>query len=181
MKLHDLMFTVGNSELIDLIEVMGIVGAGILIIFAFRKMIFPIMLRLAHVSQLDLNGRIISSIKLPITLGILILSGYLATTIALDLSSDSLKSVNHIVGVLGLVAAYVLIQRSANKTGTVGVKNYLPTEAKKSSHLSAMNQFPVTVEEEVISKMLPSTNNRDLMPPEFKPVLDNIHDAGLAN
>ena len=107
MKLHDLMFTVGNSELIDLIEVMGIVGAGILIIFAFRKMIFPIMLRLAHVSQLDLNGRIISSIKLPITLGILILSGYLATTIALDLSSDSLKSVNHMVGVLGLTLGVI--------------------------------------------------------------------------
>ncbi len=40
-----------------------------------------------------------------------------------------------------------------------------------------MNQFPVTVEEEVISKMLPSTNQRDLTPPEFKPVLDDNHDA----
>ena len=34
-----------------------------------------------------------------------------------------------------------------------------------------MNQFPVTVEEEVISKMLPSTNQRVLSEPEFKPVL----------
>ena len=40
-----------------------------------------------------------------------------------------------------------------------------------------MNQFPVTVEEEVISKMLPSTNQRDLIPPEFKPVLCDNHDA----
>ncbi|SVB70508.1 uncharacterized protein METZ01_LOCUS223362, partial [marine metagenome] len=35
MKLHELMFTVGNAEWIDLIEALGIVGAGILIISAF--------------------------------------------------------------------------------------------------------------------------------------------------
>jgi len=109
MKLHELMFTVGNAEWIDLIEALGIVGAGILIIFAFRKIIFPIMLRLAHVSQLDLNGRIISSIKLPVTLGILILSGYLAIAMALDLSSDSLKSVNHTVGILGLALGVITV------------------------------------------------------------------------
>ena len=122
---------------------------------------------------------VVFDIKVPLVLAELIdnpIGKILVAVIAL-----CLLSMNVVVGVLGLVAAYVLIQRSANKTGTVGVKNYLPTEAKKSNHLSAMNQFPVTVEEEVISKMLPSTNNRDLMPPEFKPVLDNIHDAGLAN
>ena len=44
-----------------------------------------------------------------------------------------------------------------------------------------MNQFPVTVEEEVIGRMLPSTNKRDLTPPEFKPVLDDNHDAAQSN
>ena len=44
-----------------------------------------------------------------------------------------------------------------------------------------MNQFPVTVEEEVISKMLPSTNHRDMTQPEFKPVLDDNHDAAASN
>lgn len=44
-----------------------------------------------------------------------------------------------------------------------------------------MNKFPITVEEEVISKMLPTTNFRDLTPPEFKPVLGNTHKAAAAN
>ena len=122
---------------------------------------------------------VVFDIKVPLVLAELIdnpIGKILVAVVAL-----CLLSMNVVVGVLGLIAAYVLIQRSANKTGTVGTKNYLPTESKKSNHLSAMNQFPVTVEEEVISKMLPSTNNRDLTAPEFKPVLDNIHDAGLAN
>ena len=92
-----------------------------------------------------------------------------------------LLSTNALAGVVGLIAAYVLIQRSADSTGTAAEKNYLPSEAKKSSHLSAMNQFPITVEEEVISKMLPSTNTRDLTTPEFKPVLDDNHEAATTN
>jgi len=92
-----------------------------------------------------------------------------------------LLSTNALAGVVGLIAAYVLIQRSADSTGTAAEKNYLPSEVKKSSHLSAMNQFPVTVEEEVISKMLPSTNTRDLTTPEFKPVLDDNHEAAATN
>ena len=92
-----------------------------------------------------------------------------------------LLSVNALAGVVGLIAAYVLIQRAEGSTGTAAVQNYLPDEEQKSSHMSAMNQFPVTVEEEVISKMLPTTNQRDLTPPEFKPVLDDNHDAANSN
>ena len=92
-----------------------------------------------------------------------------------------LLSVNALAGVVGLVAAYVLIQRAGDATGTTAEKIYVPDEKKKSSQLSAMNQFPITVEEEVISKMLPSTNQRDMTQPEFKPVLDDNHDAAASN
>ena len=91
-----------------------------------------------------------------------------------------LLSMNLVAGVVSLVAAFVLIQRSSESTGTVGERNYMPTEAKKTVHLSAMNQFPVTVEEEVISKMLPSTGDRDASPAEYKPVMGDIHDASMA-
>ena len=95
--------------------------------------------------------------------------------------SLSLLSLNTIAGVIGLVAAFVLFQRAADTTGSAAEKIYVPTEQKKSRHISAMNQFPITVEEEVISKMLPTTNFRDLTPPEFKPVLGNTHKAAAAN
>ena len=92
-----------------------------------------------------------------------------------------LLSVNALAGVVGLIAAYVLIQRSGDATGTIATQNYLPNEEKKSTHLSAMNQFPVTVEEEVISKMLPTTNVIDITLPEFKPVLADNHEADSCN
>jgi hypothetical protein len=88
---------------------------------------------------------------------------------------------NTVVGVVGLVAAFVLFQRAADSTGSYALQRYLPTENKKARHISAMNRFPITVEEEIISKMLPTTNFRDLTPPEFKPVLGNTHKAAAAN
>ena len=88
-----------------------------------------------------------------------------------------LLSMNTLLGVIGLVAAYVLIQRSADTTGTQAQKDYLPSEAKKNTILSSMNQFPMTVEEEVIAKMLPMNNQVDLSQPEFKPVLGDTHNA----
>ena len=88
-----------------------------------------------------------------------------------------LLSMNTLLGVIGLVAAYVLIKRSANTTGTQAEKDYLPSEAKKRAVLSAMNQFPMTVEEEVIAKMLPMANQVDLSEAEFKPVLGDTHNA----
>jgi len=94
--------------------------------------------------------------------------------------SLSLLSMNTLAGVIGLIAAFVLFQRSADATGTYARVKYLPTEHKKSKHISAMNTFPVSVEEEIISKMLPTTHFRDLTPPEFKPVLDDNHEAASA-
>ena len=88
----------------------------------------------------------------------------------------SLLFAHPVLGVLGIVAAYELIRRSENTTGTGPLRKYLPTELKKKQHLTAMNQFPVTVEEQVISQMLPR-NTGSLPPPSYKPVLDSLHEA----
>jgi len=90
-----------------------------------------------------------------------------------------LLSKNTLVGVVGIVAAYVLIQRSEGKTGSYGERNFLPSENKKFSHLNSMNQFPSTLEEDVINTMLPMNRSIDLSPPEFKPVLEDNHDADM--
>jgi len=92
----------------------------------------------------------------------------------------SLLSVNQLVGVIAIVAGFVLIKRSGEKTGTEFEKKYLPTEAKKSNHLSSMNQFPITVEEEIISQMLPVSSG-DYSEPSYKPVLGDNHNAQCAS
>lgn len=60
-----------------------------------------------------------------------------------------------VVGVLGLFSAYILIRRSSAATGSSAVEAYVPSEKRKSEELSAFNQFPVTLEEQVVALRAP--------------------------
>ena len=62
---------------------------------------------------------------------------------------------NPILGILGFVVAFELIRRSVISTGSYALSKYLPTEQKKSSNLTSYNQFPYTLEQEVVKKMAP--------------------------
>jgi len=82
---------------------------------------------------------------------------------------------------LSLLAAYELIRRSSNSNIGPAVMKFIPTEAKKSGHLSAMNQFPVTVEEQVVAEMIPQEAAPILTSPSFKPTQSKLHDAAKLN
>jgi len=84
---------------------------------------------------------------------------------------------NPILGVLGFIVAFDLIRRSSVSTGTFALDNYVPTEEKKASNLNAMNQFPYTLEQEVVKKMAPTKVAVDTTPATFSPVLDDTYDA----
>lgn len=89
------------------------------------------------------------------------------------LASLSLFAINSLVGVLGLVAGYLLIQRSALGEDK---RMYDSGEENKIKYLHTVNQFPVTVEEEIIGQMLPRASP-DIIPPEYKPTLEKLHNA----
>ena len=92
------------------------------------------------------------------------------------MTSLSLLKIHPLVGILGLIAYYVLIERISNSTGTGPMQLYNPSEQKKFNEMTALNQFPFTVEEEIIQKMLPMTAP-PLLPPEFKPTQEKLHNA----
>ena len=60
-----------------------------------------------------------------------------------------------VVGILGLFAAYTLIRRSSVTTGSFAIEAFVPSEKRKSEELTAYNQFPVTLEEQVVAIMAP--------------------------
>ena len=60
---------------------------------------------------------------------------------------------NTILAVLSLFVAFDLIRRSSVSTGIDALRQYEPTELKKSSQFTALNQFPYTLEQEVVKKM----------------------------
>lgn len=57
-----------------------------------------------------------------------------------------------ILGILSIWVFYDLIKKSGIITGN-DLKKYIPSEKKKFSNLNAYNQFPYTLEQEIIAKM----------------------------
>ena len=88
-----------------------------------------------------------------------------------------LTKYNPILGVITLFVAYELIRRSSDATGTSAIKRYLPTQMKKDKHFSAFNQFPITLEEEVVKKMVPLVESSGPSHLDYNPVFDDSHDA----
>lgn len=84
---------------------------------------------------------------------------------------------NPILGILGVYVAYILIQRSTMATGNAGLDSYTDAERKKWSPLSANNQFPYTLEQEVVKNMTTQKFNTEYIKAPFRPTLDDTHDA----
>ena len=79
------------------------------------------------------------------------LGNIVVVLIALSLFTHS----HHVVGILGLYAAYIFIRRSSATTGSSAIEAYVPSEKRKSEELSAYNQFPVTLEEQIVALRAP--------------------------
>ena len=80
-----------------------------------------------------------------------------------------------VLGALGVVAAYHLIALSEPKTPTKRLTQSV-SSVRPREILNARHQFPVTVEEQVVHRMLPRAPSH-LPPSTFKPILDPLHNA----
>ena len=84
---------------------------------------------------------------------------------------------NPIIALLLALSVYELFRRSGG-SNLLSLQSYAPSEVKKASHFSAMNQFPYTLEQEMVAKMAPIAHTgNSLVPASYKPVLENIHDG----
>jgi hypothetical protein len=85
---------------------------------------------------------------------------------------------NPVLAVVAALVAFDIMRRSAETTGSIALQAYAPSEEKKSSHFTAFNQFPYTLEQEVVAKMAPMVRSgMPLDSASYKPVLDNLHQA----
>ena len=89
---------------------------------------------------------------------------------------------NPILAVLALFVGFDLIRRSSMATGIDALQRFAPSEEKKSSQFTAFNQFPYTLEQEVVAKMAPvMKSGSSLSQASYKPLLDNLYDASPLN
>jgi hypothetical protein len=89
---------------------------------------------------------------------------------------------NPILAVLALFVAFDLIRRSSMTTGLDALQKFAPSEEKKASQFTAFNQFPYTLEQEIVAKMAPIRDSgSSITQASYKPLLDNLHDASALN
>ena len=85
---------------------------------------------------------------------------------------------NPILAVVAALVAFDLMRRSTGSTGLGDLAAYAPSEKKKMSQFTAFNQFPYTLEQEVVAKMAPIVRSGvSINSSSYKPLLDNQHDA----
>lgn len=94
---------------------------------------------------------------------------------------------NPILAVIATLVAFDLMRRSDayNPYGNLGLGSldkYAPSEKKKERQFSAFNQFPYTLEQEMVAKMAPLVRSgAPLSGASYRPVLDDLHDAKPLN
>lgn len=104
-------------------------------------------------------------------------------TIVIVISIALLCMTNPVLGFLGFVVAYELIRRSRVQTGSQAVSQNIITESRKYNEMQSFNndinnnKLFSTLEEQVVSTMVPYINNGQLDNNNVKPVLDKQHDA----
>jgi len=100
----------------------------------------------------------------------------LGNVIVMLLGLTMFAAAGPIAGILGLLAAYTLIKRSNLKTGGILMQSENKAEEIKMTMLKKFNDFPKTLEEEVVAEMAPIVRN-DGSQGNFKPVLGDLNDA----
>jgi hypothetical protein len=132
----------------------------------------------AHQNQYILTFLLVMYILLPISTPSLVANAVdnLLGRIVLIVVAISLLFHHPVLGAVALIASYELLYRSEKVTGSYQVRTFLPTEYNKGREINALNQFPSTLEEEMVKNMVPM-KKKMLSNPAYKPVLGKIYDA----
>jgi hypothetical protein len=89
---------------------------------------------------------------------------------------------NPILAVITLFVAFDLIRRSAMSVNNNLIQSYIPSEENKMSQFTAFNQFPYTLEQEVVKKMAPIVQSGSVLKkPSYHPMLENLYGASMIN
>lgn len=86
-----------------------------------------------------------------------------------------------VVGVLALLVAFDVLRRASKESGASAIRNYVPSEASKVSQMNVFNQFPHTLEQEMVALRTVNRVSREQGDASFKPLLEDDHNAALVS
>ena len=120
--------------------------------------------------------------KLPMTISHL-LDSFIGKMVMLLIVVFMFIYANPILAFLVLLVVFNIMMSGNNSNINVmqAIEN-APSEETKSSQFTQFNQFPYTLEQEMVKKMAPIIKpGSSISKAEYKPVLENIHDASPLN
>jgi hypothetical protein len=83
-----------------------------------------------------------------------------------------------VVAIVSIFVAFDLLRRSSLASGLDAMTQFSPSEENKFSQMTAFNQFPYTLEQEVVKNMAPLASNAgSLLAASYKPMLEQQHQA----
>jgi len=89
---------------------------------------------------------------------------------------------NPILAVMALFVAFDLMRRSSMSVDNKIMQSYIPSEENKMNQFTAFNQFPYTLEQEVVKKMAPIVQSGStLKKASYKPMLEDLYGASPLN
>ena len=97
------VFGLGDAPWADAVFSASIFAASIVIAAIVGLVAFPLVLRATDWTTTDLDGKLALAIRKPIVLGIVLLGGFLAFSIPLDLTAGEQKAVNTVTVALAIV------------------------------------------------------------------------------
>ena len=136
-------FGLGDPAWLDPAIGASIFLISVIVAVVFHKLLFPLILCLTRRTPTDLDSRLMQATRIPLTLGVVVLGGYLALTVPLGQRSD-VEAVTKSLGILLVVIAVASIIAKAldwyigKATGRPGFalgSRFLPLVRKISSGL----------------------------------------------
>lgn len=97
-----------------------------------------------------------------------------------DLISFFKKNNNFLLSLFFLLISLLVINYLFNlykNSSSYMIKKFVPSEKTKIIDFTKFNDFPLTLEEEMVEKMAPPVYTKETENLEYKPILDNNHNA----
>jgi len=132
-------FGLGDPSWLDPVTSVVIVLISLAAAFVFHKLLCPLILRLTQRTPFDLDTRLVTAIRRPITLSIVFLGVYLALVVPLDLDAGQKDRVDTVFGLLGIVIGVLVVVALVSNS----IDWYLENLAARTSGVVDLRLFPL--------------------------------------
>ena len=132
------LFGAGDSPGIDAAIAAGIFLISLIGSVVFHKLLVPLLLRITKRTPTDLDNRIAKALRLPVTLGIVLLGAYLAFILPVDLSEGQ-RAVNTVAGALGILLGIIGVASLVSNT----FEWYIQTAATRTRYNLDLRLIPL--------------------------------------